>query len=88
MANGVGHVDISNMLNKDFLVKNGSCISCERKVQSTSVIKCTSCCDMFHAVCPSSNKQNKICNETILRNFNQNSTRDNFKWSCNVCLYL
>ena len=88
MANGVGHVDISNMLNKDFLVKNGSCISCERKVQSTSVIKCTSCCDMFHAVCPSSNKQNKICNETMLRNFNQNSTRDNFKWYCNVCLTL
>ena len=88
MANSsVGHVEFG-MVNSDFHVKNGSCVTCDNKVQCTSVITCTSCCEKFHAVCPSANKQNKICNETLLKNFSQNSTKNNFKWYCNVCLTL
>ena len=88
MANSVGHVEVSSMLNKDFHVKNGSCITCETKVQSAGVITCNLCSEIFHAVCPNSNRQNKICSETLLRNYSQNSTKENFMWYCNACLTL
>ena len=84
----VGHGEFSSTINKDFLVKNGSCATCENKVQASSIIECDSCADRFHAVCSSTTKQNKICNETLLKNYSQNSTKDNFKWYCNVCLTL
>ena len=84
----VGHGEFSSTINKDFLVKNGSCATCENKVQASSIIECDSCAAKFHAVCSSTTKQNKICNETLLKNFSQNSTKDNFKWYCNVCLTL
>lgn len=73
---------------KDFLVKNGKCVTCESKVPSNSLIECNQCCDRFHAVCSSANRQNKICNETLLKSYSQNSTKNNFMWMCNSCLTL
>ena len=73
------------VLIKKFSVKNGTCSTCDGKVQSSSIITCKLCDVNFHAVCPVSTKQDRICNETLLRNYSQNSTRENFLWYCNAC---
>ena len=69
-------------------MKYGKCATCEGKVPSTGLIECSQCCDRFHAVCPKANKQNKICNDTLLKSFGQNSTKNNLMWMCNSCLTL
>ena len=89
MTDGQSHGGLATeMVIKEFMVKNGTCTTCDGKVQSAAVITCKLCNTHFHAVCPVSTKQNKICNETLLKNYNQNSTRDNFMWYCNSCLTM
>ena len=78
----------SDMVTKEFVVKSGTCSTCDGKVQSTAVITCKLCNDIYHAVCPRSTKQNKICNETLLKSYSQNSTKDNFMWYCDTCLTM
>ena len=73
---------------KQFLVKYGKCTTCDSKVSAASVITCRECNETFHAVCPQSTKETKICNETLLKTFSQNSTKSNFMWLCDYCFIL
>ena len=79
---------IASKITKQFLVKDGSCTTCEAKVHAANTIECNSCGGIFHAACQKVEKADKICTETLLRNYSMNSTKANFMWYCDTCLTI
>ena len=66
------------------LKDDGNCTCCSKLVLKEEIILCYDCKDRFHAVCTSS--KNKICTKTLLNNFMNLTTKDNFLWFCDKCL--
>ena len=63
---------------------DGNCDFCSTIVPEKEIILCSVCKDRFHATCKSA--KNKICSITLLNNFMNGNTRDNFMWFCDPCL--
>ena len=59
--------------------------ACSAKVNDNQCVKCIECDNLHHAVCPSGQKDDQICNQTFLTNFLKSSTKQNFTWSCDSC---
>ena len=79
MVDGQSHSGLaSELVTKEFSVRNGKCTKCDGKVSNSAVITCKLCNVVYHAVCPVSTEQSKICNVKLLKNFNQNWTKANF----------
>ena len=67
--------------------QQGKCTTCSQAVVAGESITCCSCSIMFHAhSCSASDKQDAICTSSLLKLFTGNTTKNNFKWFCDVCL--
>ena len=75
---------VMSTLLKCQLEKDGKCSSCSNVVPDDSIIGCTKCKLLFHAVCPT--YENEICNKTLFKMFSAKSTKCNFMWFCDPCL--
>lgn len=83
-----GNTSVSTSMKKLFQVNNGTCTTCDAKPTAMGVIECNSCGEKFHAACSKAEKSDKICTDTLLRNYSQNSTKKNFMWYCDPCLTI
>ena len=80
----VAPASMMSVLLKCQLEKDGKCSSCSNIIADDSIIKCSKCKLLFHAVC--STYENEICNKTLFKLFCSKSTKSNFMWFCDACL--
>lgn len=66
---------------------SGKCSSCSEDATQSEIIRCEKCKKSYHALCTSAaDKHEAICNQSLLKIWHQGSTKNNFKWFCDVCL--
>ena len=67
--------------------QQGKCSTCAQAVGPSESITCCSCSITFHAhSCSAVDKQDSICTSSLLKLFAGSTTRNNFKFFCDVCL--
>ena len=65
---------------------SGTCSTCTNKPAKTDVIKCASCKQIFHGLCPKAGEHDFICRMSFLKSWNGPSVKPNFRWYCDWCL--
>ena len=66
------------------LENDGKCSTCSNLAADETIIECTRCKLLFHAVCPM--LENEICNKSFFKIYSAKSTKRNFMWFCDACL--
>ena len=68
------------------LDSRGVCSICEDIPSVQNTIKCHSCKETFHGLCPTASEDDFICRKTFLQLWHGPSCKPNFQWHCNSCL--
>ena len=68
------------------LNNSGICQSCNVVGNSTVNLKCFFCKCVFHGACPEMSEEDKAATKSLVEIFDRISTKNNFKFFCDVCL--
>ena len=68
-------------------IENGSvCAACNTTPLQEQCVQCFVCESQFHAVCKSGGAENQYGSQTMVKTFGAASTKNNFKFFCDICL--
>ena len=74
-------------MSEDFIITvDGTCQSCKSNSHTGECVQCFTCECYFHAICESTNNDNKLASKTMITTFLAVSTKNNFKFYCDGCL--
>ena len=62
------------------------CQSCSNVPAQGESLQCFTCKVFFHLICENTVNENKLGNNTLVKQFQAQSTKENFKFFCNKCL--
>ena len=72
-------------MDKFRIEEGGLCGLCKKTPKNGEEIKCFICNTYFHGIC-TEGKDDKIGTKALITNYNQGSTKMNFKFFCDTCL--